>query len=295
LDLREKIYDKKKSSLSKGLASNSRKPYNAKIMAFYYSISPIIEIVIIAIMINYILSFFWNTRSMDLILGLLAFLLIFAASSVFNLPVLHKLMLEISSVAVIAVLIIFQPELRVALSKLSLKGKRYKEITEFDKFLDQLASSVYRLSDKKTGALIALENEDSLDEFALKAVMLNANFSSELLESIFVTTTPLHDGAVILHDLKIVAASVILPLSEDSPQFGRMGTRHRAGLGVSQLTDALLIVVSEETGKVSIARDGIMTRGIKIDRFKGVIRSVFNPPLKKTLQSRFNFKEWLRK
>ncbi len=278
------------------LASNSRKPYNNKIMAFYYSISPFIEIVIIAIMINYILSFFWNTRSMDLILGLLAFLLIFAASSVFNLPVLHKLMLEISSVAVIAVLIIFQPELRVALSKLSLKGKRYKEITEFDKFLDQLASSVYRLSDKKTGALIALENEDSLDEFALKAVMLNANFSSELLESIFATTTPLHDGAVIIHDLTIVAASVILPLAEDSSQIARsMGTRHRAGLGVSQLTDALLIVVSEETGKVSIARDGIMTRGIKIDRFKGIIRSVFNPPLKKTLQSRFNFKEWLRK
>ncbi|MCB1071921.1 MAG: TIGR00159 family protein [Chlamydiales bacterium] len=264
-------------------------------MEFYYSIRPFIEIAIIAIMINYILSLFWNTRSMDLILGVLAFLLVFAASSVFNLPVLHKSLLDISSVAVIAILIIFQPELRVALSKLSLKGKRYKEITEFDKFLDQLASSVYRLSDKKTGALIALENEDSLDEFALKAVMLNANFSSELLESIFVTTTPLHDGAVIIHDLKIVAASVILPLSEDSPQFGRMGTRHRAGLGVSQLTDALLIVVSEETGKVSIARDGIMTRGIKIDRFKGVIRSVFNPPLKKTLQSRFKFKEWLRK
>jgi uncharacterized protein (TIGR00159 family) len=265
-------------------------------MTFYYTVSPIIEIVIIAIMINYILSFFWNTRSMDLILGLLAFLLIFAASSVFNLPVLHKLLLQISSVAVIAVLIIFQPELRVALSKLSLKGKRYKEITEFDKFLDQLATSVYRLSDKKIGALIALENEDSLDEFALKAVMLNANFSSELLESIFTTTTPLHDGAVIIHDLTIVAASVILPLAEDSAQIWKsMGTRHRAALGVSQLTDALLIVVSEETGKVSLARDGIMTRGIKIDRFKGIIRSVFNPPLKKTLQSRFNIREWLRK
>ncbi|MEM8727959.1 MAG: diadenylate cyclase CdaA [Chlamydiota bacterium] len=265
-------------------------------MVFHYSNSPLIEIVVIAIMINYILSFFWNTRSMDLILGLLAFLLIFAISSVFNLPVLHKLMLEISSVAVIAVLIIFQPELRVALSKLSLKGKRYKEITEFDKFLDQLASSVYRLSDKKIGALIALENEDSLDEFALKAIMLNASYSSELLESIFVTTTPLHDGAVIIHDLTIVAAAVILPLAEDSSQVARsMGTRHRAGLGVSQLTDALLIVVSEETGKVSIARDGIMTRGIKIDRFKGIIRSVFNPPLKKTLQGRFDFKEWLRK
>ena len=128
-------------------------------MAFYYTISPIIEIVIISIMINYLLSFFWNTRSMDLILGLLAFLLIFAASSWFNLPVLHQLMLKVSSVAVIAVLIIFQPELRVALSKLSLKGKRYKEITEFDKFLDQLATSTYRLADKKIGALIALENE----------------------------------------------------------------------------------------------------------------------------------------
>lgn len=265
-------------------------------MEFYYSIRPFIETAIIAIMINYILSLFWNTRSMDLILGVLAFLLVFAASSVFNLPVLHKSLVEISSVAVIAILIIFQPELRVALSKLSLKGKRYKEITEFDKFLDQLASSVYRLSDKKTGALIALENEDSLDEFALKAVMLNANFSSELLESIFATTTPLHDGAVIIHDLTIIAASVILPLAEDSSQIARsMGTRHRAGLGVSQLTDALLIVISEESGKVSIARDGIMTRGIKVDRFKGIIRSVFNPPLKKTLQSRFNFKEWLRK
>ncbi|MCP5506210.1 MAG: TIGR00159 family protein [Chlamydiales bacterium] len=265
-------------------------------MGFYYSISPIIEIVIIAIMINYILSFFWNTRSMDLIFGLLAFLVIFAASSVFNLPVLHKLMLQISSVAVIAVLIIFQPELRVALSKLSVKGKRYKEITEFDKFLDQLASSVYRLADKKIGAIIALENEDSLDEFALKAVMLNANFSSELLESIFTTTTPLHDGAVIIRDLTIVAASTILPLADDTSQIARsMGTRHRAGLGVSELTDALLIVVSEETGKVSIARDGVMTRGIKVDRFKGIIRSVFNPPLKKTLQSRFNLREWLRK
>ena len=265
-------------------------------MSFYYSISPFIEIGIIAIMINYILSFFWNTRSMDLILGLLAFLLIFAASSVFSLPVLHKLMLEISSVAVIAVLIIFQPELRVALSKLSLKGRRYREITEFDNFLDQLASSVYRLADKKTGALIAIVNEDSLDEFASKAVMLNANFSPELLETIFTTRTPLHDGAVIIHDLNVVAASVILPLAEDTTQIARsMGTRHRAALGVSQLTDALLIVVSEETGKVSIARDGIMTRGIKIDRFKGIIRSVFNPPLKKTLQTRFRLREWLRK
>ncbi|MCH9613904.1 MAG: Cyclic di-AMP synthase CdaA [Chlamydiia bacterium] len=265
-------------------------------MHFFIAVTPLIEVVIITVMINYLLSFFWNTRSMDLMLGMLAFLLIFAASSLFHLPILHKLMYLVANVAVIAILIIFQPELRVALSKLSVKGKRYKEITEFDKFLDQLANSTYKLSDKRIGALIVIENEDSLEEYARKAVMLNAIFSSELLESIFTTSTPLHDGGVIIHDRTIVAASVILPLAEDTTQIAKsMGTRHRAALGASQMTDALLIVVSEETGKVSIARDGIMTRGVKIDRFKGIIRSIFNPPASTSLKPKFKIKEWLKR
>jgi uncharacterized protein (TIGR00159 family) len=204
-------------------------------------------------------------------------------------------MLLVANVAVIAILIIFQPELRVALSKLSLKGKRYKEMTEFDKFLDQLANSVYRLSDKRIGALIALENEDSLDEYSNKAVSLNANFSSELLESIFATTTPLHDGAIIIRDLTIVAAAVILPLADDSSQLTKsMGTRHRAGLGASQISDALIIVISEETGKVSIARDGIMTRGVKVDRFKGILRSIFSPPINNEVKTRSKLLQWLK-
>lgn len=265
-------------------------------MYYWQHITPFIELIIITVMINYLLSFFWNTRSMDLVLGLFAFLIIFALSSWLHLPILHKLMLLVGNVAAIAILIIFQPELRVALSKLSLKGRRYKEISEFDKFLDQIANSVYRLSEKRIGAIIALENEDTLDEYAQKAVLLNANFSPELLESIFTTTTPLHDGAVIIRDLIIVAAAVILPLAEDTSQIAKsMGTRHRAGLGISQLTDSLIIVISEETGKVSIARDGIMTRGVKIDRFRGIIRSVFNPPVKKGLQSRFNIREWIKR
>lgn len=265
-------------------------------MDFAHLIVPLAEVIIIMIMINYLLSFFWNTRSMDLVLGLLAFLLIFAASAWLRLPVVHKLMLLFANVAVIAILVIFQPELRVALSKLSLKGKRYREITEFDRFLDQLANSTYRLADKRIGALIVLENEDSLDEFSGKGVILNAQFSSELLESIFATTTPLHDGSVIIRDLTLVSAAVILPLAEDSSQIAKtMGTRHRAGLGISQLTDALIVVVSEETGKVSIARDGIMTRGVKIDRFKGIIRSIFNQPVNKPLRSKFNVFEWLKK
>lgn len=265
-------------------------------MYIFQALVPFLEIVLIAIMIYYMLSFFWNTRAMDLLLGILAFIGFYGISTWFQLPVIQKLLLYFVNVAMIALLIIFQPELRLALSKLSFKAKKFKEIDEFDKFLEGITQSVYRLSDRRIGALVLLENQDSLDEFANKAVLLNANFSPELLESIFITTTPLHDGAVIIRGTTLVSAATILPLADDTTQLSKsMGTRHRAGLGVSQVTDALIIVVSEETGKVSIARDGIMTRGVKSDRFKGIIRSVFNPPkpeIKSSLDIVGMIKQW---
>lgn len=227
--------------------------------------------------------------------GFLAFILIFAASSWLRLPVLHKIMLVLGNVAVVAVLIIFQPELRVALSKLSLKGKKYREITEFDKFLEQLSTSLYRMADKNIGALVVIENEDSLQEYAQKSILINADFSPELLESIFVPGTPLHDGAVIIRGKSILAAAVILPLADDPSQLAKsMGTRHRAGLGISHATDAVVMVVSEESGKVSIAREGVMTRGVKVDRFKGILRSIFTPPTRMNIQSKFNIFEWMK-
>lgn len=263
-------------------------------MWLFQLIIPAVEIFIITLFLYYLLSFFWNTRAMDLLYGSLAFLLFFAISKWFNLPVLEKLMLYVVNVAVLALLIIFQPELRLALSKLSLKSKKYREITEFDKFLDSISQSIYRLSERRIGALVVLENQDSLEDLAHKAVMINAQFSPELLESIFITTTPLHDGAIIIRGTAILSAATILPLADDSTHLSKsMGTRHRAGLGISQLTDALVIVVSEESGKVSIARDGIMTRGVKVDRFKGIIRSVFSSP-KKTVPNRLNWWQQLK-
>lgn len=261
--------------------------------ALLSSITPLVEILILTVLLNYVLSFFWNTRSMDLVLGVLAFLFIFAISSWLNFPILHKMMLLIGNVAMIAVLIIFQPELRVALSRLSLKRRRYREVLEFDHFLNQLAVSVYRMSDEKIGALIVLQNEDALDNLTSKAIHLQAIFSSELLESIFAPLSPLHDGAVIIRDTTIVAAAAILPLSEDSSQLNRtMGTRHLAGLGTSQSTDATVIIVSEDSGKVSIARDGVITPGVQVDRFKGILRSVFTPPQKENLKAKISLKEW---
>lgn len=240
---------------------------------------PTIEILIIAVMVYFFLSFFWNTRTMDLLIGALVFGGLYLFVNWFNLPVMQKLLSYFVPVAVIALLVIFQPEIRQVLSKISFKGRKYREVTEFDRFLDHVAQSVYRLAERRIGAIIVLENQDHLDEFANKAVMVRAQFSSELLESIFITTTPLHDGAVIIRGTTVLSAATILPLADDSSQLSKsMGTRHRAALGISQVSDALVIVISEETGKVSIARDGIMTRGIKVDRFKGIIRSVFTPP-----------------
>lgn len=241
-------------------------------------------------MINYLLKFFWGTRAMDVVFGFLAFLLIFLLAHWLGFPVLEKLMLNVVNVAVLAVLIIFQPELRLALSKIRIKGRKYREIHEFDQFVENLTTSVYRLSEKQIGALIVLENQDSYEEYTNSAVQMNANFSSELLESIFTTTTPLHDGAVVIRGTVIVAAGTILPLAHETAQLSKaMGTRHRAALGASQKTDALIIVVSEETGKVSIAREGILTRGVKADRFRGIVRSVFTPP---ELKKSFSLKLW---
>lgn len=256
--------------------------------------TPLVEIALIALVLYWLYSFFWNTRAMDLVLGIVVFLTLFFFASWLHFPVLQKLMTYFVNVAVIALLIIFQPEIRLALAKLSMKSKKYEEMTEFDRFLESLTNSVYRMSEKRIGALILLENQDSLDEYASKAVLLNADFSSELIESLFASSSPLHDGAVIIRGTTILAAAVILPLADDSTQISRsMGTRHRAALGISQMSDALSIVVSEETGKVSIARDGIMTRGIKMDRFKGILRSIFNPP-QSEVTSKLSLKEWLR-
>ena len=261
-------------------------------MDFLKIVITLFEVGVLAVILNYLLAFFWNTRAMDLIIGFLAFLALFAIASWLHLPVLQKILLGVVEVLVLAVLIIFQPELRIALSRLSFKGRRFREISQFDRLLDQLTHSVFRLAERRTGAIVVMEHQDSLDEFVNRAVKVDAIFSSELFESIFATNTPLHDGAVILQGDRLAAAAAILPLADDTSQLSRsMGTRHRASLGISEMTDALSIVISEETGRVSIAREGMMTRGVKPDRFKGIARSIFGAPAKK---KKFNFWEWLR-
>jgi len=241
------------------------------------SLIPALEIFVISIVFNYLFSFFWNTRSMDLVVGVLVFLMAFALIALLHLPILYTIMTNLANVAILAILIIFQPELRVALSKFNLKGRQYRNQTEFDQFLDILSNAVYRLAEKKIGALITLECEDTLEEFTQKGILLHAKFSSELLETIFSVSTPLHDGSIIIgKDSRIIAAAVILPLAVEVAEMApSMGTRHRAALGISQLTDAVAIAISEKHGTVSLAKEGVLSQKVKIGQFKGLLSSFF--------------------
>lgn len=237
------------------------------------------EVIVIAWAIYFTLCQIWNQRIRDLLFGLSVFILTYCLATWLDLIILKSLLQNIFSISGFALIVLFHPELRLSLAKLGSRGQKYQEITEFDTFVEGLAHCIYRLAEKRIGGLVLIENNDSLDEYANKAVRVSAAFSPELLESIFMPSTPLHDGAVIVRGTQILSAATILPLADDIGQVTKsMGTRHRAGLGISQRTDALVIVISEETGRVSVAIDGIMTRGVKIDRFRSILRSVFTHP-----------------
>lgn len=247
-------------------------------MIDFQTFVPLFEVVILTVMLNYLLKFFWGTRAMDVVFGFLAFLFIFLLTTWLGFPILEKIMLNVVNIALIAVFIIFQPELRLAFAKLRLRGKRTREAHEYETFIEELSNTVYRFGEKHLGALIVLENQDSYTGDEATGIHLNATFSPELLEAIFLPNSPLHDGAVVLRGSTLVLARVILPLAHEGSDLAKsMGTRHRAALGASQKSDALIIVVSEESGRVSIAREGILTRGVKIDRFRGIVRNLFVP------------------
>lgn len=262
-----------------------------------FSFTPLIEVFILAFILNYLLSFLWDTRSMDLFLGLLSFLVLAFFSSWFNFPILQKMIYVITNVAIVSIVVLFQPELRTALSKFVSKRRRMNENFISQTFVDQLTQSVFHLASKHQGALIVLENQVSINDFTNQSIKLEANFSSELIQCIFAPTSPLHDGAVLIKNRKILAASAILPLADENhPSLKNKGTRHKAAVGASMATDALIIVVSEETGEVSIAREGVLTKDLKQDRFKAVVQSLFFTGQKEHVlpKKTFQFVEWLR-
>jgi diadenylate cyclase len=178
---------------------------------------------------------------------------------------------------VLAFLIIFHPELRQGLARIGERGLIGAFITE-EHIIDEIVNASFLLAKQKMGAIMAIERTNSLKPYTETGVMLDGHVSEEILESIFMPNTPLHDGGVIIHGERIVAASCLFPLS-DNPRISRtLGTRHRAAIGLTEQTDAVVVVISEETGTISVAINGRLTRDLDKEGLTRVLNNLCRPP-----------------
>lgn len=235
---------------------------------FSISVFDIIDIIIVAFIIYKAIEFLRDTRSGQLVKGIALLLTASFLASVFNLISLKWLLTKVFDYGIIALAIIFQPELRRLLEKVGRtninfigKQQSYDEANERVKnCIDAVCKAVNVMSDKHIGALIVFERESVLGEIANTGTLLNAEASYELIGNIFFPKSPLHDGALIVRNGMLYSAGCILPLTANNDINSQLGTRHRAAIGMSENSDAVVLVVSEETGQISIARNGIIVR-----------------------------------
>lgn len=226
-----------------------------------------IDILVVSYLIYKALKFIRNTKTVQLITGIVLMVVVTQVSAMANLNTLHYILSNVLQVGLIAWLIVFQPELRRLLEHLgrSTVNKWLNIRNEFDEeaiqVIREIAHGAQAMANSRTGALIVIENEDNISPLISSGITLHADTSSELLENIFVHNTPLHDGAVVIRDKKIELATCVLPLSQNPNIRQELGTRHRAGLGISEESDAVAIIVSEETGHISIAHKGVLDTG----------------------------------
>ncbi|MGI6697239.1 MAG: TIGR00159 family protein [Clostridiales bacterium] len=246
----------------------------------------VIDMAVIAYVFYKLFMLIRETRAEQLIKGI--FVLIFATwvsgpSGFFPLYTVNWLLRNTMTVGVIALLIVFQPELRRALEFLGrggiILGKPLNEALDKETkiLIDEITSAVQSLAKKKVGALIVLERETGIGEFMETGTTVDAVVSSQLLQTIFSTNTPLHDGAVVIREKRIASAGCVLPLTENQSLSKELGTRHRAGLGISEHSDAIAIIVSEETGVISTAKDGRLSRYLDAKTLKEMLTNLYKP------------------
>jgi len=226
----------------------------------------LIDIIIVAVFLYYILLWLQGTRAIQLIRGLFVLFLIYFLGRVLGLHTVNWLFDKFVTVILVILIIVFQPELRRALERIG-RGRIFLRLglapqSRGSWFVRHIIKAVETLSENKTGALIVLERNTGLSEYLESGIKLDAIISTEQLLSIFNMKGPLHDGAVIIQGDRIAGAGCLLPLSESKLLDKRLGTRHRAAVGISEASDALVIVVSERTGIISIAENGYLTRSV---------------------------------
>ncbi|HTX56848.1 MAG TPA: diadenylate cyclase CdaA [Candidatus Acidoferrales bacterium] len=250
----------------------------------YIGITDVIDIVATAVLIYYVLLLIRGTRAVQMITGLFVLAGLLGLANLLHLYLLGAILQWLVIGAAVTLPIIFQPELRRALEQIGRGGLLHigDETTDWmrpeDKTITTLARAAFLLSRNKLGGLIVIEQQSGLKEFTESGTALHAELSEELLLTIFMPRSPLHDGAVIVRENTIEAAACFLPLAEQRLAGRRIGTRHRAALGLTEQTDAVIIVISEETGAISIAREGKLSRPLEEEaRLVKVLLAVTRP------------------
>lgn len=244
--------------------------------ANFMSNQPLIQLIDIAIVwyiIYKLLIYARGTQMMNLLKGVGIFIFAKFLSATLGLQTIDWLLGQVLGWGVIAAIVLFQPELRRALEILgrNLSGSRLKVQNPSKKLIDDLEYAVNYMSRRKIGALIAIEGQDELGEIIETGVTLDSEISNQLLINVFIPNTPLHDGAMVIQDFRIAAASCYLPLSENGSIPKELGTRHRAAIGLGEVTDALVLIVSEETGDISLVKEQKMHRGVKSDGLRELL------------------------
>lgn len=243
-------------------------------------VNDVLDILIVAFIFYKILEFIKETRAQQLIKGLLVVVAAFFLSDIFNLYALNWLLRGTMTVGAIALVVVFQPELRRALEYVGRSKIVKAPFGQLDKekaksITDEFVKAVSSCSSTKTGALIILERETPLTEIAESGTTINADISAQLLMNIFYEGAPLHDGAVIIRGDQIFAASCVLPLTNNKDLNKSLGTRHRAGIGVTEHSDAIALIVSEETGIISMAVDGKLTRFLDAKKIEKTLLNLY--------------------
>lgn len=239
-------------------------------------LSGLVEIIVLSAMFYYLIQFFRGTRGAAVLSGLLVLLvLLFLLTQAFNLNALSWVLQRFSVYLAVALLIIFQPEIRRALAELG-KQSVFTTSTAQREVVDDIVRAVSNLAEQKIGALIAIEREIGTRHVQESGTRIDSHVSPELLTSIFFPHTPLHDGGVVVKGDRIEAAGCVFPLSQRLELSRSLGTRHRAAIGLTEETDAVVIVVSEETGAISVAYNGRLSRGIDQERLQRIIGSILS-------------------
>ena len=238
----------------------------------------VVEVIILAFLLYQVLVWIKRTRAWSLLKGFVVLLIFIFLAWAFQLNTIFWLVQNVFSLGITALIIVFQPELRRALEQLgqqnifnslfSLDNSKEVSARFSDKTVNELIKAVYEMAKVKTGALIVIEKNTPLHEYERTGITLDSLLSSQLLINIFEHNTPLHDGAIIVRGDRVISATCYLPLSDNMFLSKELGTRHRAAVGVSEVSDSLTIVVSEETGKVSVAADGKLMRDLKEDELR---------------------------